>query len=233
MSSVSVVTNALRLRGFRRPASAEEILHPPLRRAGRRGRLPGRHRGRRARDRRPGHHLRPGRRAAPAWRWTTATQRARRRARRAGPDDRDRNHRPMRFSPDAVTVREGETIAFVVTQRRRSARTSSSSATRRCRRSTSQEMTENEDAMDGRPRRRALRRRRPARRDGDPRLHLRRTRRPALRLPRRRPLPGRDGRARSRSSPPRRACRGTPLCARLSTAMFAIGKRRPSPATPR
>jgi uncharacterized cupredoxin-like copper-binding protein len=32
MSSVSVVTNALRLRGFRRPASAEEILHPPLRR---------------------------------------------------------------------------------------------------------------------------------------------------------------------------------------------------------
>jgi Cu+-exporting ATPase len=31
MSSVSVVTNSLRLRGFRRPASAEEILHPPLR----------------------------------------------------------------------------------------------------------------------------------------------------------------------------------------------------------
>lgn len=31
MSSVSVVTNALRLRSFRRPASAEEILHPPLR----------------------------------------------------------------------------------------------------------------------------------------------------------------------------------------------------------
>jgi len=31
MSSVSVVTNALRLRGFRRPASAREILHPPLR----------------------------------------------------------------------------------------------------------------------------------------------------------------------------------------------------------
>ena len=30
MSSVSVVTNALRLRGFRRPASAEAILHPPL-----------------------------------------------------------------------------------------------------------------------------------------------------------------------------------------------------------
>jgi len=30
MSSVSVVTNALRLRSFRRPASAEEILHPPL-----------------------------------------------------------------------------------------------------------------------------------------------------------------------------------------------------------
>ncbi|MPZ13600.1 MAG: heavy metal translocating P-type ATPase [Chloroflexi bacterium] len=31
MSSVSVVTNSLRLRGFRRPASAEEILHLPLR----------------------------------------------------------------------------------------------------------------------------------------------------------------------------------------------------------
>jgi P-type Cu+ transporter len=30
MSSVSVVTNALRLRGFRRPESAGEILHPPL-----------------------------------------------------------------------------------------------------------------------------------------------------------------------------------------------------------
>ncbi len=31
MSSVSVVTNALRLRGFRRPATAREITHPPLR----------------------------------------------------------------------------------------------------------------------------------------------------------------------------------------------------------
>lgn len=31
MSSVSVVTNALRLRSFERPASAKEILHPPLR----------------------------------------------------------------------------------------------------------------------------------------------------------------------------------------------------------
>jgi Cu+-exporting ATPase len=31
MSSVSVVTNALRLRSFQRPASAQEILHPPLR----------------------------------------------------------------------------------------------------------------------------------------------------------------------------------------------------------
>ena len=31
MSSVSVVTNALRLRGFRRPATAREILHPSLR----------------------------------------------------------------------------------------------------------------------------------------------------------------------------------------------------------
>jgi Cu+-exporting ATPase len=32
MSSVSVVTNALRLRGFKRPESAAEILHPPLKR---------------------------------------------------------------------------------------------------------------------------------------------------------------------------------------------------------
>jgi Cu+-exporting ATPase len=31
MSSVSVVTNALRLRGFKRPESAAEILHPPVR----------------------------------------------------------------------------------------------------------------------------------------------------------------------------------------------------------
>ncbi|WP_308190720.1 heavy metal translocating P-type ATPase [Arthrobacter hankyongi] len=31
MSSVSVITNALRLRGFRRPAGVREILHPPLR----------------------------------------------------------------------------------------------------------------------------------------------------------------------------------------------------------
>jgi Cu+-exporting ATPase len=31
MSSVSVVTNALRLRGFKRPESAEAILHPPIR----------------------------------------------------------------------------------------------------------------------------------------------------------------------------------------------------------
>jgi len=31
MSSVSVVTNALRMRSFRRPTSAEQILHPPLR----------------------------------------------------------------------------------------------------------------------------------------------------------------------------------------------------------
>jgi len=30
MSSVSVVTNALRLRGFSRPACAEAILHPPV-----------------------------------------------------------------------------------------------------------------------------------------------------------------------------------------------------------
>jgi Cu+-exporting ATPase len=31
MSSVSVVSNALRLRRFRRPATAQEILYPPLR----------------------------------------------------------------------------------------------------------------------------------------------------------------------------------------------------------
>ena len=32
MSSVSVVTNSLRLRGFTPPPSVEAILHPPLRR---------------------------------------------------------------------------------------------------------------------------------------------------------------------------------------------------------
>ena len=31
MSSVSVVTNALRLRSFRPPANADELLHPSLR----------------------------------------------------------------------------------------------------------------------------------------------------------------------------------------------------------
>ena len=31
MSNVSVVTNALRLRRFHRPASVDEILHPSLR----------------------------------------------------------------------------------------------------------------------------------------------------------------------------------------------------------
>ena len=40
MSSVSVVTNALRLRRFRRPKSAAEILHPTLSHASRPGRLP-------------------------------------------------------------------------------------------------------------------------------------------------------------------------------------------------
>ena len=34
MSSVSVVTNALRLRGYRRPATVDEILRPPLRTPG-------------------------------------------------------------------------------------------------------------------------------------------------------------------------------------------------------
>ena len=32
MSSVRVVSNSLRLRGFARPKDAQEILHPPLRR---------------------------------------------------------------------------------------------------------------------------------------------------------------------------------------------------------
>ena len=53
MSSVSVLTNALRLRRFRRPATAAEILHPPLRDPDRPVRLPDRRR-----RRRPG----PGRR---------------------------------------------------------------------------------------------------------------------------------------------------------------------------
>ena len=40
MSSVSVLTNALRLRRFRRPDTAAEILHPPLRARDRPVRLP-------------------------------------------------------------------------------------------------------------------------------------------------------------------------------------------------
>ena len=47
MSSVSVVSNALRLRRFQRPETAAEILHPPLSRPRRRLRLPG-HRRRRS-----------------------------------------------------------------------------------------------------------------------------------------------------------------------------------------
>src|SRR6185437_2915388 len=42
MSSVSVLTNALRLRRFRRPATVAEILHPPVRtRVGQYAFLPG------------------------------------------------------------------------------------------------------------------------------------------------------------------------------------------------
>ena len=61
MSSVSVVTNALRLRRFRRPDTAEEILHPPLRRPDRPVRVPGRGRGRRAGHRRRLHRAQPHR----------------------------------------------------------------------------------------------------------------------------------------------------------------------------
>ena len=46
------VSNALRLRRFRRPATVQEILHPPVRAAGRPVRLPGRRRRRRAGHRR-------------------------------------------------------------------------------------------------------------------------------------------------------------------------------------
>jgi Cu+-exporting ATPase len=52
MSSVSVLTNALRLRRFRRPASVQEILHPVGAGADRSVRLPHRRRRRRRRDRR-------------------------------------------------------------------------------------------------------------------------------------------------------------------------------------
>jgi len=111
MSSVSVVTNALRLRGFRRPTGVQEILHPPLRaRLGEyaylgciaavalavgsaafmvagRGMTPGMV------------MSAPG--AAPAGlegRTIAITA-----------DDR------LRFRPDAIIVRAGETVAFVVT----------------------------------------------------------------------------------------------------------------------
>ena len=114
MSSVSVVTNALRLRGFRRPADAREILHPPLR-----GRLAD-----------AGYLAGIGVLAMAIGALAIAF----------GPDDEaegmgmgssdpgaaselalpDRTVRvdatdQLRFSPDALTVEEGETVAFVVT----------------------------------------------------------------------------------------------------------------------
>jgi Cu+-exporting ATPase len=101
MSSVSVVTNALRLRGFRRPRSAAEILHPSLRsRVGEYAYLVGI--------------------ALVALAIGAAALAFSLRA--GAPDARqpDRSiaigaNDQLRFSPDAVTVHVGETVAFTVT----------------------------------------------------------------------------------------------------------------------
>ena len=112
MSSVSVVTNALRLRGFRRPQSAGEILHPPLRaRVGEYGYLAG-----------------IALVAALVGVAALAFARAQRASGMsmneavapAGTSQADRTIRvdandQLRFSPDSVNVRAGETIAFRVT----------------------------------------------------------------------------------------------------------------------
>ena len=111
MSSVSVVTNALRLRGFRRPAGVREILHPPLA----------------ARIHEyaylggialialavgavalllAGRGMAPGMVMNPS---TAASLPAPDRTIAVVADDR------LRFRPESVTVRTGETVAFVVT----------------------------------------------------------------------------------------------------------------------
>jgi Cu+-exporting ATPase len=112
MSSVSVVTNALRLRRFRRPESAAAILHPPLRaRVGEVAYLAGIAVvaiaiGTLAVIYAPEQSSAEMGMAAPAAEAAVL----------AVPDrtvaiDATDN---LRFSPDAVTVKEGETVAFVI-----------------------------------------------------------------------------------------------------------------------
>ncbi|HLH73503.1 MAG TPA: heavy metal translocating P-type ATPase, partial [Chloroflexota bacterium] len=109
MSSVSVVTNALRLRGFRRPASAAEILHPSLRA-------------------RVGEYAYLVAIALVALAIGAATMRLTLRADRGmnmapggattAPADRTiaiSANDQLRFLPDAVTVHVGETVAFQIT----------------------------------------------------------------------------------------------------------------------
>ncbi len=109
MSSVSVVTNALRLRRFRRPANAQALLHPPLRtRISEAGYLVG---------------IAVIALAIGALAVVFAPEsRAMEMGMAAGPaslaPDRTVTIQAgddLRFSPDAITVRSGETVAFVVT----------------------------------------------------------------------------------------------------------------------
>jgi uncharacterized cupredoxin-like copper-binding protein len=112
MSSVSVVTNALRLRGFKRPASANEILHPPLRRRiVEVGYLAGIGLiaiaiGALAIIYAPGESS-----AEMGMRGDTAA------AALAVPDRtvQIETTDQLRFSPDQITVRKGDTVAFVIT----------------------------------------------------------------------------------------------------------------------
>jgi magnesium-transporting ATPase (P-type) len=109
MSSVSVVTNALRLRSFRRPASAQAILHPPL--------------GQRVRQ----YGYLAGIAAVAGAIGVVALVAQRGGADMAGMSDHAASNArvdrtiavdasdQLRFAPSALTVRAGETVAFKVT----------------------------------------------------------------------------------------------------------------------
>ncbi len=109
MSSVSVVTNALRLRGFRPPKNAGEVLHPPLRaRIGEYAYLAG---------------IALAALAIGAAALVLAVRGGSAMAMSGTPGSAAAADRTisiqandqLRFTPDAVTVRVGETIAFKVT----------------------------------------------------------------------------------------------------------------------
>lgn len=111
MSSVSVVTNALRLRGFRQPRDADEILHPPFQaRVGEYAYLVGialvalTIGGAALALARPGMD---GMATSAAASTPNSAQASRTLAITTGDD--------MRFTPAAITVSAGETIAFEVT----------------------------------------------------------------------------------------------------------------------